>query len=169
MNPISIEIEKIKDLYNKNKNRFLPIFTIVISIFLIFYWSHLFFKYKIENMKTTIASKKEQILKANEAYQQLLTNSKKQRLQVTGGLLSFMQSFGRALKIEQNMTSLKPKPTSTGSEGISVRIEQLTLHDIIEVLSQLDKYSNLKIEVLNLTKRFDNPMRADIYLEIDKS
>jgi hypothetical protein len=119
-------------------------------------------------MKTTIASKKEQIIKANEAYQQLLINSKKQRLQVTGGLLSFMQSFGRALKIEQNITSLKPKPTNTGSEGISVRIEQLTLHDMIEILSQLDKYSNLKIEVLNLTKRFDNPMRADIYLEIDK-
>ena len=168
MSPFGAEIEKIKNLYNKNKNHFLLSITVIIGIFLIFYWTHLFFKYKIEGIKTSIATKKEQIIKANELYQQLLISSKKQRLQVTGGLLSFMQSFGRSLKIEQNMTSLKPKPTNIGSEGVSVRIEQLTLHDIVEVLSQLDKYSNLKIDIFNLTKRFDNPMRADIYLEIDK-
>jgi amino acid permease len=162
------KIQKIKTLYNKYKNTLLPIIVIVFGIFLLFYWTHLFFKIKIENIKNNIATKKEQIIKANEAYQQFIINSKKQRLQVTGGLLSFMQIFGRSLKLEQNMTSLKPKPTNIGSEGISVRIEQLTLNDIVEILTQLDKYNNLNIEVFNLTKRFDNPKRADIYLEINK-
>jgi len=162
------KIQKIKTLYNKYKNTFLPIIVIILGIFLLFYWTHLFFKVKIENIKTNIDIKKEQLIKANEAYQQFIINSRKQRLQVTGGLLSFMQMFGRSLKLEQNMTSIKPKPTNIGTEGISVRIEQLTLNDIVEVLTQLDKYNNLNVEVFNLTKRFDNPMRADIYLEINK-
>jgi len=162
------KIQKIKTLYNKYKNTLLPIIVIVFGIFLLFYWTHLFFKVKIENIKTNIDIKKEQLIKANEAYQQFIINSRKQRLQVTGGLLSFMQMFGRSLKLEQNMTSIKPKPTNIGTEGISVRIEQLTLNDIVEVLTQLDKYNNLNVEVFNLTKRFDNPMRADIYLEINK-
>jgi len=162
------KIQKIKTLYNKYKNTFLPIVVIILGIFLLFYWTHLFFKVKIENIKTNIDIKKEQLIKANEAYQQFIINSRKQRLQVTGGLLSFMQMFGRSLKLEQNMTSIKPKPTNIGTEGISVRIEQLTLNDIVEVLTQLDKYNNLNVEVFNLTKRFDNPMRADIYLEINK-
>jgi hypothetical protein len=164
----STKIQKIKTLYNKHRNTFLPIVVIILGIFLLFYWTHLFFKVKIENIKTNIDIKKEQLIKANEAYQQFIINSRKQRLQVTGGLLSFMQMFGRSLKLEQNMTSIKPKPTNIGTEGISVRIEQLTLNDIVEVLTQLDKYNNLNVEVFNLTKRFDNPMRADIYLEINK-
>ena len=163
-----LDLEKIKGLYNKHKNTFLPVLAIIVGIFLIFYWTHLFFKLKIEHIKADIVTKKEQIVKANEIYQQFLKNNKKHRLQVTGGLLSFMQIFGRSLKFEQNMTSLKPKPTNVGTEGVSMRIEQLTLNDIVEILSQLDKYSNLNIEVFNFTKRFDNPMRADIYMEINK-
>jgi hypothetical protein len=162
------DLDKIKTLYNKNKNILLPLVAIVVGIFLIFYWTHLFFKLRIEHIKADIVTRKEQIVKTNKIYQQILIDSKRQRLQVTGGLLSFMQIFGRSLKLEQNMTSLKPKPTNIGTEGISVRIEQLSLNDIVEILSQLDKYSNLNIEVFNLTKRFDNPMRADIYLEINK-
>jgi hypothetical protein len=161
-------LENIKNLYVKKKKSLLPTIGVIVGIFLIFYWTHLFFSLKIDHIKNAIESKKEQIVKANELYQQLLINNKKQKLQVTGGLLSFMQLFGRSLKLEQNMTSLKPKSTNLGSEGISVRIEQLALSDIVEILSQLDKYSNLNIEVFNLTKRFDNPKRADIYLEISK-
>lgn len=163
-----LDLEKIKDLYNKHKNSLLPVIAIIVGIFLIFYWTHLFFKLRIEHIKADIVTTKEQIVKANEIYQQFLKNKKKQQLQVTGGLLSFMQIFGRSLKLEQNITSLKPNPTNIGTESISVRIEQLTLNDIVEILSQLDKYNNLNIEVFNLTKRFDNPMRADIYMEISK-
>ncbi|MDY6820244.1 MAG: hypothetical protein SVN78_01305 [Deferribacterota bacterium] len=123
---------------------------------------------KIDSINEEITNTKKTVTNANELYQRYKLQTNERSLQVGGGLLSFIQSFSRSLKLENNITSLRPNPTSTGNEGVSVRIEELTLYDIVEILTKLEKYSNLKIEVFNLAKRFDNPKKVDIYLEITK-
>lgn len=157
-----------KLFYQKNKDLILIITAVVVGVFLLFYWTHLFFQSKRTHILSKIEAKKEQLVKASELYKELQNVTQNGYSNVTGGLLSFVQSFGKTLQIEKNITSLKPRPAADGLEGISVRIEQLSLSDLLNIVSMLEKYNNISIEVFNLSKRFDNPMRADIYMEIIK-
>ena len=158
----------MREFINKNKDDILAIIIASVMIFLLFYWTHLFFESKRKNIISKTQLKHNLVLKVNDLYSKFQMDKDGKNKMISGGLLSFVQKVGNDLGMEEKIASLKPKTAQGDRSAVSVRFEQLNLNDIINILSRIDAYSDLEIDSLSLNRRFDDKNLADLYMEISK-
>jgi len=157
----------MKQLFNNNKETLLYFIIAAGAVFLLFYWTHLFFQSKIEGMKNETETVQEKVIEAEQLLRLMRSGSTKES-RLDSGLLSFVQNTGKSLNIENKIISVKPKSSSQFNEAVTLKIENLDLKEILNIIQQIDKYSNLIVTSLSLDKRYDNPGLANMALDIGK-
>jgi len=157
----------MKQLFNNNRETLLYIVIAAGAVFLLFYWTHLFFQNKIESMKNETEAVQEKVVEAEQLLK-LMQSADSRESRLDSGLLSFVQNTGKSLNIENKIISVKPKSSSQFNEAVTLKIENLNLNEILNIIQQIDKYSNLIVTNLSIDKRYDNPGLANIALDIGK-
>jgi len=153
-------MQKIK--FNKNEIYLMLIFLGL--IFILFYWTKLYFDNSYEKKLVEISQLQNQYKKINSLYLKTKVATKK----LNESLLVFIQDMVSQHNLTDKMTSLKPQNVSTSYESVILRIENLGLDEIVGIIKDIDKYSNIKFTQINQTRRFDNDKKADLVLEIVK-
>lgn len=157
----------MKQLFNNNRETLLYIVIAAGAVFLFFYWTHLFFQNKIESMKNETETVQEKVVEAEQLLK-LMQSADSRKSRLDSGLLSFVQNTGKSLNIENKIISVKPKSSSQFNEAVTLKIENLNLNEILNIIQQIDKYSNLIVTNLSIDKRYDNPGLANMALDIGK-
>jgi|Wag4MinimDraft_11_1082651.scaffolds.fasta_scaffold00304_9 hypothetical protein len=152
---------------NLNKENILYITVAVGMVFLIFYWSHLFLQGKIETMKQDISTIENKIVEV-EQLAKMAKNNRNRTSELTTGLLSFVQDIGRITNIEEKIISVQPKPTNNYTEAVTFKVENMNLNELINLIQNIDDYSNIVVTSITIEKRFDNPNLANLSVEMGK-
>jgi len=148
----------------------LEIFFILLTFFLIFYWTYIIFENGIIKYKNLQIEKIEKYYKINNLVSQVKIKGNKRIHNITlkGSLLSNFQKIAKQVHLENKILSIKPDSLSK-NENIKIRLESLDYKELIILLKKLEKYSNISIKTLLIRKRFDNPQFVDITLTIEKT
>jgi len=152
---------------NLNKENILYITVAVGMVFLIFIWSHLFLQGKIETMKQDISTIENKIVEV-EQLAKMAKNNRNRTSELTTGLLSFVQDIGRITNIEEKIISVQPKPTNNYTEAVTFKVENMNLNELINLIQNIDDYSNIVVTSITIEKRFDNPNLANLSVEMGK-
>ncbi|WP_022852202.1 hypothetical protein [Limisalsivibrio acetivorans] len=140
---------------------------IVTAVFLLFYWTHLFFQSQKEGYIASTAAVAERTEKAAELAALVETGNGSRNVQ--SGLLSFVQAVSSRVGINSKIFDLKPISSPQGRETVSIKMQALNYSELVSFLERLDGYDNTGIRSFSMNKRFDNPQLVDINLEITKS
>ncbi|TYB32656.1 MAG: hypothetical protein FXF49_10395 [Flexistipes sinusarabici] len=157
----------MKQLFNNNRETLLYFIIAGGAVFLLFYWTHLFFQSKIESMKNETETVQEKVIEAEQLLK-LIRSGGSRESRLDSGLLTFVQNMGKSLNIENKIISVKPKSSSQFNEAVTLKIENLNLNEILNIIQQIDKYSNLIVTSLSLDKRYDNPGMANMAIDMGK-
>lgn len=157
----------MKQLINSNRETLLYFIIAAGAVFLIFYWTHLFFQSKIESMKNETETVQEKVMEAEQLLK-LMRSSDSKESRLDSGLLTFVQNMGKSLNIENKIISVKPKSSSQFNEAVTLKIESLNLNEILNIIQRVDKFSNLIVTNLSISKRYDNPKLANMAIDIGK-
>jgi len=157
----------MKQLFNNNRETLLYLIIAAGAIFLLFYWTHLFFQSKIEAMKNETEAVQEKVVEAEQLLK-LMRSGESTESRLDSGLLTFVQNMGKSLNIENKIISVKPKSSSQFNEAVTLKIENLNLSEILNMIQQIDKFSNLIVTNLSISKRYDNPDLANMAIDIGK-
>jgi hypothetical protein len=148
----------------------IEILFIILTFFLIFYWTYLIFENSIIKYKNLQVEKLEKYYKINELV--LEAGKKKSKkvsnLKLRGSLLSNFQKIAKKVHVENKILSIKPD-TMSKKENIKVRLESVNYKELLGLLKSLERYSNISVKNLLIRKRFDNPEYVDISLMIVKT
>lgn len=131
--------------------------------------THLYFAGKKEALlkkKEDVVSRYEKIAKLAMEYSSLSKEKSDKEINLEEGLLTFIQNSGNKLNLSDRISTMKIIPGS--SEGVSVEFKNLSLSEIVEVLKLTTEFSNLRVRVFSINKRFDNPEYADLNMQIEK-
>lgn len=157
----------MKQLFSKNRETLLYFIIAAGVVFLIFYWTHLFFQSKIVAMKNETQTVQEKVVETEQLLKMMRSGNGKES-NLDSGLLSFVQNMGKDLNIENKIISVKPKSSSQFGESVTLKIENLNLSEILNVIQGIDKFSNLIVTNLSIDKRYDNPKLANMAIDIGK-
>ncbi len=152
---------------NINKENVLYIIVAIGVIFLTFYWTHLFLQGKIKSMKQEISTIENRIIEAEQLAKMAKMDTNRES-ELTTGLLSFVQSIGRLTNIEQKIISVQPKTLSNYNEAVTFKVENVNFNELIDLIQNIDRYSNVVITSITVDKRFDNPQLANLSIEMGK-
>ena len=148
----------------------MEILFIILTFFLIFYWTYLIFENSIIKYKNLQVEKLEKYYKINELV--LEAGKKKSKkvsnLKLRGSLLSNFQKIAKKVHVENKILAIKPD-TMSKKENIKVRLESVNYKELLGLLKSLERYSNISVKNLLIRKRFDNPEYVDISLMIVKT
>lgn len=157
----------MKSLFEANREKIMTAFVAVAGIFLLFYWTHSGFESARLETKAAVEQLESKVEKARALTAKVAQQSK-QANPLKTGLLSFVQTQVGSLNLSDKLQTVKPLISSNTSETVSVRLENMTIDEIGLFLTTVEKFDNLAVKSFTLAKRFDNPQRADISLEILK-
>ncbi len=163
MDKIQIRLQIILKKFLKQKE----IILVIGAIFIIFYWTYLIIDTKIIEYHNRFAELYKQYIKIEKVVSQLQQNKKIRKNVLRGGLLSSFQNIAQKINLSDNIVSMKPNNISK-KESIIVRMQSLNYSELIKLLSRIDKYTNININLLSISKSFDNPDFVDITIEITK-
>lgn len=149
------------------KEKILIVFIIVLSVFFLFYWTHMFFESKQSKYIQRQRAVTEQITKTADLISEISSGANSTK-KVETGLLSFIQNTAAKAGISGRILDLKPVSGSSGTEVVSLRIQALSLPELNSFLDMVEGFQNLSIKTFSLKKRFDDPSLADISLELVK-
>ena len=135
-------------------------------IFMLFHGINEFYGNKISRLNKELLLKMEKLQKVSRIYDEIKNNPNQNLTDLS--LMVFLQDVTAKLHISENVVFLKPKTSDNQREMASMRIEKLSLDNIIAFLRELDKYSNINISQLSVTKRFDEPELADLNVDVSK-
>jgi len=116
----------MKQLINSNRETLLYFIIAAGAVFLIFYWTHLFFQSKIESMKNETETVQEKVVEAEQLLK-LMRSSDSKESRLDSGLLTFVQNIGKSLNIENKIISVKPKSSSQFNEAVTLKIESFSV------------------------------------------
>jgi len=152
---------------NINKENVLYIIVAIGVVFLIFYWTHLFLQGKIKSMKQEISTIENRIVEVEQLAKMAKSDANRES-ELTTGLLSFVQNLGRLINIEQKIISVQPKTLSNYNEAVTFKVENVNFNELIDLIQNIDRYSNVLITSITVDKRFDNPQLANLSIEMGK-
>ena len=84
------------------------------------------------------------------------------------GPMPAAQQIVRELKLEQNLTSIRPTQLGGGVEGVQILMESLDLPQMIDLLDQLEKRGGFSVLSFVLNHRMDDPQYADVQLVLTR-
>lgn len=149
-----------------NRSKFYKIFIVLGLTFLVFYWVYSFYENKTSELEKDIVVKTEKLQKLANIYNEIKINPAKNT--VDESLMVFLQDTTAKTGVSEKVVFLKPKPSESAKEIVSLRLERLKLNHLISFLSEIDRYSNITISQMSVNKRFDEPEFADLNIDISK-
>ena len=158
----------MSEFIKKNRETLLITLSFLIASFLVFYWTGSYFSTKKTQLQSQEKTLCGQVKKTKSLYRKISSNAKTRNLCKTG-LLNFFQKMGQDLSITDKIVSIRPKKKPNFSEFIMVRLENLSLNEIVDLLKYIERYSNLSIVSFTLNKNFTDPTRANIIMDVGKN
>lgn len=79
-------------------------------------------------------------------------------------MLIAARQVSRDVGLEEKLTSVRPALQGAGRDGVQLYYERLSLTELIGLLEALHRETGLKTSSLSLSRRLDNPSRADLQL-----
>ncbi|MBZ4671818.1 hypothetical protein LF845_11575 [Deferribacterales bacterium Es71-Z0220] len=147
-----------------SKNEVYMILIFIGAIFILFYWTKLYFDNKYEKKLAEINQLQEQYKKVYSLYSKTINKTEK----LNESLLVFIQDTVSKHNLSDKMASLKPQNISGSYESVILRLENLGLNETVDIIKDIDKFSNIKFNQINQSRRFDNEKKADLVVEIVK-
>jgi hypothetical protein len=139
-----------------------------VLIFLIFYWTHMLEARKIQSLEASIAAtyaRTDEVI----GYAAQIKFNERSTASLSTGLLSYIQNMPGRLPIAGQIINLRmvaQSGTANRQEQVSFRTENLVYKEFLDILADLERYDNVWVKSMTLTKRFDNPMHIDIGWEV---
>lgn len=163
-----INLSSIKDFYDKNRQSVLTIFVVLCGIFFIFYWTDSIIEAKKKEYTASAKAGYEKLEKAAEyavKIKQTEVSGARNRVKDVS-LLAFAQNTGASAGIGEKLVNIRPITTSDKLEHVSLRLENLYYDELVNFISRLESYDNLRIKALSFTRRYDNPSMIDTGMEV---
>ncbi|MGE4466028.1 hypothetical protein [Sphaerochaeta sp.] len=136
-------------------------------IFLVFYWTYTAFSSATVKAGMAYNDTIEKTGKALEYYMQTL-KAPVQSPKVETGLLSFVESSAETLGLSNRLGDMKPINVK-GGESVSFRVDSVTGDEAVSFIRLLEGRSNIKLNNVKITKRFDNEKRLNLVIQAQKS
>jgi hypothetical protein len=136
-------------------------------IFLVFYWTYSGFSSATAKAETAYSDTIEKTGKALDYYMQTL-KAPVQSPKVEDGLLSFIETSAEALGLSNRLGDMKPINVK-GGESVSFRVDSVTGDEAVSFIRILEGRSNIKLNSVKISKRFDNEKRLNLVIQAEKS
>jgi hypothetical protein len=151
-----------------NRQQIMTIAAVVGIIFLVFYWTHTAFNSAMAKSEASLAAAVDRIDKATLLAVQARKNKSAGSTEMSTGLLSFLQNSAESSGLSGRVDSIKPKPVSGANEAATIRLENLNYNEVVDFLNSVEKYTNLSVDNLRISKRFDNENMLNMVMDIIK-
>lgn len=150
-----------------NRQKMMPIALTAGIVILLFYWTHLAFESKIESAKSRLVSVEANIEKASKLAAQIKTSGSKNQ-PIKSGLLSFLQTNAEREGLGSKVISIRPKTVPGTQEAAAIRLDGLDYNEMINFLSNIERFSNLASTNVRISKRFDNELYLNLVMDVVK-
>ncbi len=140
---------------------------IIVSFFLIFFWTYSFFNSKIIQIKSRTYDLLNKIKKV-EILVKKLNNNKSNSYILNIDLLSFIQQISTENNIDNRITNLQTINSNNNTETVYVKFNSLNLTEILQIIKNIEIYDNLYIKKLLITKQPNNNL-ANIAIILTKT
>ncbi len=140
---------------------------IIVSFFLIFFWTYSFFNSQIIQIKSRTYDLLNKIKKV-EILVKKLNNNKSNSYILNIDLLSFIQQISTENNIDNRITNLQTINSNNNTETVYVKFNSLNLTEILQIIKNIEIYDNLYIKKLLITKQPNNNL-ANIAIILTKT
>jgi len=166
----------IQNLSDREK-RFVTVGAVALPLIFVIFAIILPFRGAVAGLDDKSVEKEQQlkqVLQLQSDYQQLdrKLSSKERKIGGKGSLLTEMESMVSRLGFRDRLLAMRPRESSERQgmqvEAVSVRLESITLQQLVELLQSVERSSMLlNATGLQVRTRFDDPSRLDVDLEVE--